>query len=69
MAAECSWSASSARLARRDLTHQADEVAMSIAELGDPHFAPIHPGDDVRLGVARCARRFDAYVFLMSLTS
>src|SRR5947209_15146616 len=55
MAAECSWSASSPRLARRDLTDQAYKIPLSVAQLGDPHFAAIHPGDDVRLRMTRRA--------------
>src|SRR4051812_23457406 len=67
MAAECSWSASSARLARRDLTDQADEVALTIAELGDPYFASFHPRYDMRLGMTGCARRFYRCVGLLDV--
>src|SRR2546423_1199571 len=59
MAAECSWSASSARLTRRDLTNQADSIAVPISQLRDPHFAPVHARNHVGLGQARRAGGLD----------
>src|SRR6185369_16110987 len=56
MAAECSWSASSARLAFRDLTDQAEGVALPISQLRDPHFAPVHARNDMWFSEAWCAR-------------
>src|SRR5450759_4319367 len=49
IAAEWSWSASASasRSRLRDVTHEADDVSLTVGNGGDPDLAPVHARNDV----------------------